>query len=131
MKYKIRKLNLLDIRRMAKLLKELNISKESLKDVVTDIFTSANDLSKNNQNPESISNFIKAITPAIDGLIYLLADCDSFWDFLASLLGVEYEELGNIGIFEIKEIITDLIGDEQVISFFTSIFKAQKQTTTA
>jgi len=64
-------------------------------------------------------------------LLSLFAESDSFWEFLANLLGISYAELENIGLSEIKEIITSLLGDEQVAAFFTSFTGAGQKVTTA
>ena len=129
--YKIRKLNLLDIRRMAKILREVKIPKEEFKNIVYDIFSSAKTLSGGTESGENVGGFIKAIVPAFEGLLSLFADSDSFWEFLASLLSVPYAELENIGVTEIKDIVTAVIGDEQVAAFFTSITKTEVMAMTA
>lgn len=151
MEYKIRKLNLLDIRHMARILREIKISKEDFAKTVTDIFDSAKNIrqkvvSKNegsdgesgddsDSDSESgdngIGDFISALMPAINIMLDLLADSDSFWEFLAGLLNISYAELESVGINEVKDIISSIVKDEQFVSFFTSSSEAAtKEATT-
>ena len=137
MKYKVRDLNILDVRWMAKILKEVNLTKDEFKDLVADIMVSARSISSSeessddaeNENPKPSSRyngFVSAIVPAIGIIIDLLSGSDSFWEFLADLLSTDYEGLRQVKLNDMKEIYGTLAENEQVISFFTSISDVMK-----
>ena len=139
MKYNVRDLNILDVRWMAKILKEVNLTKDELKDLIADVMVSARSISSSeetsddadveNGNPKPSSGyngFVSAIVPAIGIIIDLLSGSDTFWAFLADLLSTDYEGLRQVKLNDMKEIYETLAKNEQVISFFTSISDATK-----
>jgi hypothetical protein len=66
---------------------------------------------------------------AIDSVSYILAESESFWEFVASLLQLTVEDLNTVELFDFAEIIKEFFKDPQVVSFFGSISKATRKTT--
>lgn len=114
--YKIRKLNILDIRTIAKILKEVNITRQEVREVFEN-FLSESRLFVLNEH-KNYNNYSKVVIPLINILIDILADSNTFWDFIADITG---EDLTEIGLLDAKKLITTLLEDKELTSFFTGM----------
>lgn len=119
--YKIRKLNVLDIRSVAKILKEVGITKAEIKESLEKILKQSQQDKNNKKSLGEIKaeNYIGAIMPLVDEAIKFLCDCDSFWEFLKDI--TTCDDLSKIPLSELKNIINTLIEDNELLSFFTGL----------
>jgi len=140
MKYEIRKLNLLDLRHIARILKEITKTKSDFANIISNVFKGAQELKasrtdaaskdkiqikNHSKNPgqrkdDSFNDFISALLPFIDMLTGLFADSESFWEFIASLFSIPYQELEQVPLSDITDMIKALIGNKELKSFFIS-----------
>lgn len=138
MNYKIRNLNILDIRSMARILREVDMTTELFKETIGEVVGAAMKISSStteeneednyDADKDGIKGFIQAAIPLLDNILYILAESNSFWEFLADLLSLTYDDLKNVSFFDIKEILMELAKDKQVAGFFTSISSEMSQT---
>jgi hypothetical protein len=131
-KYKIRQLNVLDIRTIAKILKEVGITRNEMKETIQKIFSTSKSIADGNKgievnidletNIETVTdtntiNYIGQLLPLLDIVLDILVESETFWTFLSSILGIK--NLAIVPMYEVKNIINTLVKDESVTSFFT------------
>lgn len=117
----IRSLNILDVRYIARILRDSYLSKTE----ITDIVKRFSEVSKESGD---IAVYIDILYPVYEAILAVLGDSDALLEFLASLYGVSVNELSEIGFSNIPSLIAQLKQDPETTAFFTSASQAMRQT---
>lgn len=112
-KYKVRELNIMDIRTIAKILKEAKITREEVRNAIGVA-----------REEKDKKNYIHTIMPLLDVVIDILIESETLWEFLKDI--IKCEDLKLIPISDIKEILSTLFEDMGLISFFTGVSTQEK-----
>lgn len=109
MEYTLRKLNIMDIKTICKILKEVNITREEVKDVLEDII----------QGKNQTQSGIKIINLLLD----FFCESETFWIFIKDITNCE--DLTKIPIIELKNILLAVYKDNELASFFYGLSSPQ------